>query len=99
MLLLATAIKLVCEIALCALAGQWLLGLMAGAKRDQNFFYQMLGILTRPFTRAFRVITPRSVIDRYLPLLTFFGLAWIWLFALIEKASLCRGSIGQGLCQ
>jgi hypothetical protein len=98
-LLFATAIKLICEIALCALAGRWLLGLMAGAKREQNFFYQLLGIMTRPFTLAFRKITPRLVIDRHIPLLTFFALVWIWLFALIEKASLCRGAIGQGLCQ
>jgi hypothetical protein len=99
MLLLVTSIKLVAEIALCSLAGRWLLGLLAGAKREQNFFYQTLTVLTRPFTSAFRFITPKLVIDRHIPLLTFIALAWVWLFALIEKASLCRLDPAQGLCQ
>ncbi|MES3013136.1 MAG: hypothetical protein V4750_05305 [Pseudomonadota bacterium] len=99
MLLLVTAIKLVAEIALCALAGRWLLGLLAGHKRDQNLFYQLLGMMTNPFTKTFRAITPRLVIDRHIPLLTFVALAWIWVFVLIEKVSICRASPGQGLCQ
>lgn len=99
MLLLVTSIKLVAEIALLALVGRWLLGLLAGAKREQNFFYQALTILTQPFTRAFRAITPAVVIDRHIPLLTFFALAWVWFFALIEKVALCQGAVGQGLCQ
>jgi hypothetical protein len=99
MLLLVTSIKLVAEIALCALAGRWLLGLLAGAKREQNFFYQLLTMMTRPFTSGFRAITPKVVIDRHVPLLTFVALAWIWFFALTEKVSLCRINPAQGLCQ
>ena len=99
MLLLVTAVKLVAEIALCALAGRWLLGLLAGAKRDQNLFYQLLGMMTAPFTKTFRAITPKLVIDRHIPLLTFVALGWIWVFVLIEKVSLCRAAPGQGLCQ
>lgn len=99
MLLLITAVKLVAEIALCALAGRWVLGLLAGAKRDQNLFYQLLGMMVQPFTRTFRAITPKLVIDRHIPLLTFVALAWIWFFMLIQKVSLCRALPGQGLCQ
>jgi len=99
MLLLVTSIKLIAEVALLALAGRWLLGLLAGAKREQNFFYQALSVLTRPFTGAFRAITPAVVIDRHIPLLTFFALSWVWLFAVIEKVSMCQGAVGQGLCQ
>ncbi len=99
MLLLVTSIKLVAEIALCALAGRWLLGLMAGRKRDQNLFYQLLGMMTNPFTAVFRKITPKLVVDRHIPLLTFFALGWVWIFALIQKVSLCQAQVGQGLCQ
>ncbi|HWH73144.1 MAG TPA: hypothetical protein VNV16_02640 [Methylibium sp.] len=98
MLLIVTSIKLVAEIALCALAGRWLLGLLAGAQREQNLFYQLLTMMTRPFTGAFRAITPRVVIDRHIPLLTFVALAWIWVFALSEKVGLCRLDPSQGLC-
>ena len=60
MLLLATAVKLIAEIALMALLGQWLVGLLAGAGRDGNFFYRLLGVLTGPFVRLARVLSPRS---------------------------------------
>lgn len=99
MLLLVTSIKLVAEIALCALAGRWLLGLLAGAKRDENLIYQMLTLMTRPFIATFRAITPKLVIDRHIPLLTFVALGWIWLFALLQKVSLCRADLTQALCQ
>lgn len=99
MLLLVTSIKLIAEIALFSLAGQWLLGLLAGAKREQNFFYQTLAVVTRPFTASFRAITPKVVIDRHIPLLTFIALCWVWVVALIELVSLCRADPSQGLCQ
>lgn len=99
MLFFVTSVKLIAEIALMSLAGRWLLSLLAGAKRDQNLFYQVLTMMTSPFTKLMRAITPRLVIDRHIPLLTFIALAWVWLFALIEKASLCREAAGQGLCQ
>ncbi|WP_428423557.1 hypothetical protein [Methylibium sp.] len=99
MLLFVTSIKLIAEIALCALAGRFLLGVLAGGRREQNFFYQLLTALTRPFTTGMRAITPRRVVDRYIPLLAFVALVWIWLFALIEKVQLCRAAPMQSLCQ
>lgn len=98
MLLLAVSIKLIAEIALMALFGQWLLGLLAGARREANVFYRLLQTLTQPFTRMFRAITPRLVLDRHIPLLTFFALAWVWVFALIGKVQQCRALPGQALC-
>ena len=61
MLLLISSVKLIAEIALLSLLGQWILGLLAGQKREQNLFYQVLQVLTRPFVRATRFITPRFV--------------------------------------
>ena len=45
MLALVTTVKLIVEIALMVLLGQWVLGLLAGAKRDKSIFYQLLQIL------------------------------------------------------
>jgi hypothetical protein len=42
MIFIATTIKLIAEIALMAMLGGWLLGLLAGAKKDNNLFYQIL---------------------------------------------------------
>ena len=64
LLLLVNVLKLLAEIALLALAGQWVLGLLAGAQRDRNLFYQIFQIVTRPVVTGVRKITPRVVVDQ-----------------------------------
>ena len=88
MLLLMSSIKLVSEIALLAFVGQWLLGLLAGAKRDSNFFYRILQTLTAPFIKGARWIAPRIVLDRHLPLVAFLVLCFAWLVATTAKISM-----------
>jgi hypothetical protein len=97
-LLLASSVKLIAEIALLALAGQWVLGLLAGSKREQNLFYRLLQVLTNPFVKAVRFITPRFVIDRHIPLAAFVLLASVWLVATIAKINLCL-QIGVQACR
>ena len=48
MLTLVLAIKLIAEIALLALFGQWVLGLVLGASQQRNPFYGLLQLLGRP---------------------------------------------------
>lgn len=98
MLLFVSSIKLVAEIALLSLLGQWLLGLLAGAKRDANLFYQLLGIVTRPFVRVARWLSPRIVLDRHIPLVTFLMMGFVWLFATLYKVQLCL-EIGVQACR
>jgi hypothetical protein len=98
MLLVVSAIKLIAEIALMALLGQWLLGLLAGAKRESNLFYQVLGVLTKPFVSGVRMITPRVVIDRHVPLATCLLLMMVWISATLTKINLCI-EIGVQACQ
>jgi hypothetical protein len=98
LLTLVSIIKLVAEIALLALAGQWVLGILTGAKRDQNLFYQLLQVMTRPFVAGARLITPRIVIERHVPLVAFVVLLFIWLGATIAKINICV-RIGVQLCQ
>ena len=89
MLFLVTSVKLVAEIALMALLGQWLLGLLAGAKRDKNFFYQILQIMGRPFVAMARVLSPSFVVERHLPLAAFMLLAFVWLVVTVLKVQIC----------
>ncbi len=98
MLLAVSSVKLVAEIALLALAGQFLLGLLAGAKREDNFFYRLFQVLTRPLIRGMRSIAPRAVIDRHLPLAAFVLLASVWLVATFLKINLCL-QIGVEQCR
>jgi hypothetical protein len=98
LLVLVSIVKLLAEIALLALLGQGVLALLAGAKRDQNLFYQMLQIMTRPFVATARRITPRVVLDRHVPLVAFLLLLFIWLVATMAKISICV-QIGVENCQ
>jgi hypothetical protein len=98
LLTLVSIFKLLAEIAALALIGQWVLGLLAGAKREQNLFYQLLQVMTKPFVRAARLITPRIVIDRHVPLVAFFLLLFVWLAATIAKISICV-QIGVQACK
>ena len=89
MLLLTSTVKLVAEIALMAMVGQWLLGLLVGARRNDNFFYRLLQVLTRPFIRSARWLSPPIVLDRHLPLVAFLLLSLAWLAATAFKIRLC----------
>lgn len=98
MLFFVTAVKLVAEIGLMAFIGRFILGMLAGAKRDSNLFYGILSILTRPFERLTRLVTPRVVIDRHIPLAAFLLLAAVWIFATLSKIRMCV-ELGVQVCR
>ena len=98
MLFFISAIKLITEIALLALVGQWVLGLLAGKRRDSNFFYQILQQVGKPFVQVARLVTPKFVIERHLPLVAFLLLAFIWVAVTLTKVNHCL-KIGVALCQ
>ena len=99
MLLLLSALKLICEIALMSLFGQWVLGLLAGAKRDTNLFYQILAQVGRPFVVMARFISPRSIVlDRHVPLVAFLVLAFAWIVVTALRINHCI-RIGVELCK
>lgn len=98
MLFTVSTIKLIAEIALLALFGQWVLGLLAGVKKNQNLFYQILQIAGKPFVAATRVITPKQIIDRHVPLVAFLLLLFIWLAATLMRIRTCL-EIGVELCK
>lgn len=96
MLTLIVALKAVTELALLALAGQALLGLLAGAGRDRNPVYRLLELLSRPPRRVARWISPRVVLDRHVPLVAGILLVWAWVALTVAKLSLCLPSGGVG---
>lgn len=98
MLLAVTAVKLVAEIALLALLGRFVLGLLAGAKRESNLFYQMLSIVTRPVERLTRAISPRVVLDRHIPLAAGALMLAVWFVSTLMKIQVCA-EIGVAVCR
>jgi hypothetical protein len=98
MLALATTVKLLAEIALLALAGQWVVGLFAGAGKGSNPFYRVLQLVGRPWVKAARWISPPVVMERHLPLVAFLVLLMVWFVAAVAKVRICL-EIGVALCK
>lgn len=88
-LFLVRALRAIVEVAGLALLGQGLLAVLAGKARQQNFVYQLFQVVTRPVIRAVRFITPRFILDRHLPLVSFFVLLWLWIALAFAKRFLC----------
>ena len=98
MLAVVTTVKMMAEIALLALLGQWVLGLLAGAGKDRNFFYQVLRVIGQPFISAARWVSPKIILERHLPLVAFLLLVFVWLGATLLKIQTCV-HIGVALCK
>ena len=98
MLLFVSAIKLLAEIALMALAGQFVLGLLAGTKREGNFFYRTLQVVTNPVIKGVRWLAPRVVLDRHIPLAALVLLISIWMVATVAKVDICL-RVGLEACR
>jgi uncharacterized membrane protein len=89
MLTFLNLLQLVLYVALLALLGQGLLFVLAGAKRDSNIFYQLLRIVSKPFTAAVRRMTPAKVADQHVPIVTFGLLLIVYAVISFEKINYC----------
>lgn len=98
MLTFLTLAQLVLYVPLLALLGQGVLYVLAGARRDSNFFYQLLKLISKPFTFIVRKITPRQVADRHVPVATFFLLLVVYAIVTFERIALCV-QIGVEQCR
>ena len=101
MLMFLNIVQLVLYIALLALVGQGILYVLAGEKRSTNLFYQLLQVLSKPFTWPMRKLTPPQVADRHVPVVTFLLLVIIYFIVSFERANLCIASnlVGQPGCR
>lgn len=98
MLTLLNLAQLLLYIPLLALAGQGALYVLAGHKRDTNFFYRLLQLLSKPFTLLVRKLTPKLVSDMHVPIVTFFLLLIAYAVVSFEKIDLCM-SLGLEQCR
>ena len=89
MLTFLNLLQLILYIPLLALAGQGALFVLAGPKRQSNFFYQLLQLISKPFTAAMRRLTPAQVADRHVPIVTFCLLLVVYFVVTFERIDLC----------
>ncbi len=91
--------QVVLYIALLALMGQGVLYVLAGARRDSNFFYKLLQVLSKPFTVPTRKLTPRLVSDEHVPFVTFFLLLVVSFVIFVERGYLMCEQLGYTDCR
>jgi hypothetical protein len=78
-LLIFVIAKALLELTGLFLFGQGVLYLMAGQKREQNWFYQLFRVLTGPVVKFARLVTPKMIVDRHVPYVAFLLVVWAWL--------------------
>ena len=93
-----TLAQLVLYIPLLALVGQGILFVLAGQRRQSNFFYQLLQLLSKPFTFVVRRITPAKVADHHVPVVTFFLVSILYVIVTLERINLCV-QLGMEVCR
>jgi len=86
--LLIGVLRALVEVALLALLGQGLLGLLAGPSRQHNAVWQLLRLIASPAVRLLRWLLPAAILDRHIPVLTFLTLLWLWLLLAWWRQSL-----------
>ncbi|MBM3397312.1 MAG: hypothetical protein FJY28_01570 [Betaproteobacteria bacterium] len=98
MLLAVVIAKSLIELSLMFIAGRFLLGLLAGAKRDQNVFWQLLDVASKPALWITRKISPKLILDQHIPLATSSWLLIAWVLMVQLKIDMCL-ELGVTTCQ
>lgn len=98
MLLTVVILKSLIELSLMFIIGRFLLGLLAGAKRQTNIFWQMLDIASKPALWLTRAVSPKLILDQHIPLAAASWLLVAWVFTVKVKVDLCIQATGS-LCQ
>jgi len=86
-------------IPMLALAGQGVLYVLAGARRESNFFYTTLRLIARPFTFVVRKLTPAKVADEHVPVITFALLLLASFVVFAERGYLTCVQMGYTDCR
>jgi hypothetical protein len=58
--------------------GQATMYLVAASAREKNFAYRLFKRVTQPADRLIRHVTPRRILDRHLPFVSFALLSLLW---------------------
>ncbi len=80
------------------IVGRFILGLLAGAKKSTNIFWQLLDIAAKPALFITRKLSPKLILDQHIPLAAASWLVIAWVFVVKQKIELCVQA-GASLCQ
>ena len=98
MLLSVVILKSLIELSLMFIVGRFLLGLLAGVKRQTNVFWQLLDVAAKPALWLTRRISPKLILDQHIPLAAASWLLIAWVLVVMSKVDLCLQA-GGAACQ
>ena len=98
MLLAMVILKSLVELSLMFIVGRFILGLLAGAKRQTNVFWQLLDVASKPALWLTRRVSPRLILDQHIPLAAASWLIIAWVLVATAKIDICLQT-GASACQ
>lgn len=98
MLTLLVLVKLWAEVALLALAGQWVLALLVGVRREGNLMYGLLRVVSSPVVRLVARCGPSGLTARRQGAMAAVLLCVLWLAATAGKVWMCL-DVGVSSCR
>lgn len=98
MLLAIVILKSLIELSLMFVVGRFVLGLLAGAKRETNVFWQLLDVASKPVLWLTRRVSPKLILDQHIPLAAASLLILVWVLVVKMKIDLCL-QLGVAACQ
>ena len=98
MLLAVVILKSLIELSLMFIVGRFILGLLAGSKRQTNVFWQLLDVASKPALWLTRRVSPKLILDQHIPLAAASWLIIAWVLVAMAKIDLCLQG-GASACQ
>ena len=98
MFLAIVILKSLIELSLMFVVGRFILGLLAGAKRQTNVFWQLLDVASKPSLWLTRRVSPKLILDQHIPLAAVSWLIIAWVLVVMLKIDLCL-QVGAAACQ
>lgn len=95
-LLAAQTVVLVAGLALFA---QLLVGSFNWRARHQNIVYKTFQLIASPVVKLVRLVTPKVVLDRHIPLAAFMLLFFAYFWLGFEHRASCRADVVQAGCE
>jgi hypothetical protein len=92
-------LQAVLYVPLLSLLGQGALFILAGGRHRDNFFYKVLVTLASPFTVIVRKLTPKSLSDGQVGLITFMLVAVLSFMVFAERGNLLCEQAGYSDCR
>lgn len=81
-----------------ALLGQLLVAAFNWRRRTDNLLYRLFELIARPVVKLVRLVTPKVVLDRHIPIGAFMVLFFAYFWLGFEHREACKAQVNQAGC-